>query len=188
MAGRKVAIAAVLGVVALGSDGVWATASAADGEGSVFEEIPSIVLGTPNAKGMQSVLDELDARQRALDRRERSIEAREADLRQVEAQLEGRIDEVEALRAGLMELLEEADAQRETKVRTLVKMLSATRSKQGAAIMGELDDDLAVEVFERMNTAKAGKIMAAMDPARAAKLAEMLTEEPLQQLDGEDQG
>ncbi len=177
MRGRRVALGIAL-ATALGVGG-WATARAADGD-SVFAKVPSIVLGTPNAKGMQSVLDELDARQRALDRRERSIEAREADLRQVESQLEGRIEEVEVLREGLMELLEEADQARESKVQSLVKMLAATRSKQGAAIMSALDDELAVEVLERMNTGKAGKLLAAMDPERAAKLAEMMTVTPLE--------
>jgi len=134
------------------------------------------------SRGMRAVIDALKSRERALDRRERSIDAREADLRQVETELEERLAELQALRESLSVMLEESDEVREERVRQLTKMVEAMRSKQAAGVFAELDDDLAVQVLRRMNKAKAGKTLAAMDPVRAALLSEMLTRSPVQEL------
>lgn len=133
-------------------------------------------------RGMRAVIDALKARERALERRERSIDAREADLRQVETELEERLAELKELRESLGGLMEESDEVREERVRQLTKMVEAMRSKQAAGVFAELDDDLAVQVLRRMNKAKAGKTLAAMDPVRAALLSEMLTQSPIQEL------
>ena len=105
--------------------------------------------------------------------------SREADLRKVEDQLEKRLLEMEKLREDLEKLLEQTDDQREEKVLSLVKMIESMRSAQGAGVMTVLDDNLAIEVLERMNKGKAGKMLAKMEPARAASLAEKLTRKPL---------
>ena len=142
---------------------------------------PSDVVSS-ESRGMRAVIDALKSRERAMDRRERSIDAREADLRQVETELEERLAELKALRESLAVMLEESDEVREERVRQLTKMVEAMRSKQAAGVFAELDDDLAVQVLRRMNKAKAGKTLAAMQPTRAALLSEMLTQSPIQEL------
>ncbi len=140
-------------------------------------------IGPADSRGIRSVIDGLKARERALERRERSIEIRESDLRQVESQLEERLGELQALRDELQGLLDESDVVREERIKALVKMVEAMRSKQAASVFAELDDELAVDVLERMNKKKAGKALAAMDPVRAARLSEQLTESPAQELE-----
>ena len=136
----------------------------------------------PRARASAEVLlGELDNRERALDRRETSLVAREEELRTLEAELQGRLEELEAVRTELNTLLEEADAEREVKVQGLVKMVEAMRGNQAAAVLVELDAELAVEVLDRMKTSKAGKALAAMPPDRAATLAERMTRRPLEQ-------
>ncbi len=132
------------------------------------------------SRGMQHILDALKTQERALDRREKSIEAREAELRRVEEELEGRLTELETLRVEIEALLDEGDEERQRRVRALVKMTESMRSAQAAALLSELDPDLAVEVLDEMNPAKAGKALASMDPPRAARLAEDLTLPTLQ--------
>ena len=135
-----------------------------------------------DSRGMRAVIDALKSRERALDRRERSIEARESDLRQVEAELDARLAELQELRETLKGLLEESDEVREARIRQLTKMVESMRSKQAAGVFAELDNELAVEVLRRMNKAKAGKALAAMEPARAAALGELLTRSPVQEM------
>lgn len=139
-------------------------------------------LGTPESRGMRAVIDALRDRERALDRRERSIETREADLRQVEADLQARMTELSALRDELKVLLDASDVAREERVKGLVKMVEAMRPNQAAEVFAALDDELAVDVLKRMNKAKAGKALAAMDPARASVLAEMMTRAPIEEV------
>lgn len=137
---------------------------------------------TPSAQspGLQQLADALETRERALERREATLQAREAELRQVEVELQGQVVELEALRAEIQVLLEQADGEREARVQALVKMTESMRSKDAAALLAEVDPDLAVEVLDRMNRTKAGKALAAMPAPTAAALAEDLTRPPLE--------
>lgn len=169
----------LLGVVTVGSvlltgaffsgwDPISSPAEAADA--STLQECPD-----PTSPGMREVLDALKSKERALERRAKSIEDREEDLRRVEEGLQGRLDELTALRDELRTLLEDADAEREERVKGLVKMVESMRAAQAATMVAELEDELAVDVLDRMNKGKAGKMLSKMDPAKAASLAEQLT-------------
>jgi len=158
----------ILLMLALGCAEAEATPSGLEGE---------VTCTTP---GMNQLLDALDSRERAMDRREQSIDARESELRAVEEELKGRIEELENLRTELQTLMSEGDAQRNERVEALIKMTESMRGAQAAAVLEEMDQDLAVEVLDGMNRGKAGKALAAMPPAKAAELAEALTLSPLQ--------
>jgi len=132
----------------------------------------------PETAGMREIIDALKARERALERREQSLIAREADLRQVEADLQTRLEDLQAERAKLEDLLLEADEAKDVRIRAIVKMVESMRSGDAAKMIEELNDDLAVSVLHRMNKTKAGKLLAAMEPRRAAFLAEKLAEAP----------
>ncbi len=154
-------------LLALGCQPAQATSSGLDGV-------------SPTSPGMNEVLDALEARERALDRREKSIEDRETELREVEDELQARLEELEAVRTEIQVLLDEGDQAREERVLALIKMTESMRSKQAAVFLTELDEDLAVEVLDGMNRTKAGKALALMQPAKAAKLAESLTLGPIE--------
>ena len=51
--------------------------------------------------------------------------------------------------------------------------------KAAAAIVGSVDERLAVEAMARLSSAKLGKILAAMEPAKSVPLAEKLAGEVL---------
>jgi flagellar motility protein MotE (MotC chaperone) len=132
----------------------------------------------PATAGMREIIDALKARERALERREQSLIARESDLRQVEVDLQTRLKDLRAERAKLELLLTKADEAKEVRIRAIVKMVESMRSGDAAKMVEELDDNLAVSVLHRMNKTKAGKLLAAVEPRRAAFLAEKLAESP----------
>jgi flagellar motility protein MotE (MotC chaperone) len=110
----------------------------------------------------------------ALKRREELVENEKQDLRAAEAALESRLVELQKLRDQIREMLTDLDGEREERVVNLVKMFESMRPKQAAAILEVTDDEIALEVLERMNQGKAGKTLAAMDANRAAGLAERI--------------
>jgi len=132
----------------------------------------------PETAGMREIIDSLKARERALERREQSMAARETDLRQVEADLQARLKDLQVERIKLEDLLEKADVAKDARIRAIVKMVESMRSGDAAKIIEELDNELAVSVLSRMNKTKAGKLLAAMEPRRAAFLAELLANKP----------
>jgi flagellar motility protein MotE (MotC chaperone) len=126
-------------------------------------------------QGAHALAEDLRGRGRELDAREASLRARAQQMSAAEARLDERLSQLEAARSAIEAQLAEGDAAREERVAALVKMVEAGRAAQVAAMFGALDDALAVDVLERMNRAKAGKLLAALPPQKAAALAAKLT-------------
>ena len=153
-------------VGALGGYGV-SVARGAPGEG------PMSVRATAD-QGKDRLYALLMRKDAALKRREELVENEKQDLRTAEAALETRLLELQKLRDQIREMLTDLDGEREERVASLVKMFESMRPKQAAAILEVTDDEIALEVLERMNRGKAGKTLAAMEPKRAAALAERI--------------
>jgi flagellar motility protein MotE (MotC chaperone) len=124
--------------------------------------------------GREQILALLERKERALERREATVAAREADLRAAEEQLQKRLAELQSLRDEVRKDLVTLDEDREKRVVHLVKMFESMRAPQAAAILAVTEDAIALEVLERMNRSKAGKVLAAMPPDRASALAEQI--------------
>ena len=133
------------------------------------------------ARGAEAIMDLLEQKERGLARRESTLAAREADLRAAEEQVKSRLEQIESLRATITEQLADLDDRQESRVKSLVKMMESIRDKQAAAILAQTDEVIALEVLMRMNTAKAGKALAAMPAATAADFAARMGAPPLSQ-------
>jgi flagellar motility protein MotE (MotC chaperone) len=138
----------------------------------------SAELRTPSSEGMQWLMDKLRQKERSLDHREATLAAREADLRLAEQKLEERLEGLKSLRVELEAQLGALDEARETRVVGLVRMFEGMRSKDAAAILSATETDIAIEVLERMSRMKAGKVLAEMEPAQAASLANLFASTP----------
>jgi len=125
--------------------------------------------------GLQELAGRLNARDRALERRAASLGDREADLREAEQRLEVRLMEMETLRDEIDGKLAELDAIEERRRQQVTEMAERMRAKQSGPFLAEMDEDLAVDLLDRMQPSKAAKVLAAIPPAKAARLAEQLT-------------
>lgn len=137
------------------------------------------VVRSEQARGAEALMDLLEQRELALKRRETTLQAREADLRAAEEEVTKRLTDLQGLRDEITEMLTDLDAQQKARVTKLVKMMESVRDKQAAAILSVTDDTVALKVLMRMNVAKAGKALAAMEPARAAQFAQKMGAPPL---------
>ncbi len=125
--------------------------------------------------GNRELADQLRHRARELDEKEHSFDGRKAELTETEKRLDTRMDELKALRTEVSLSLDRADAAQDERVKGLVKMVESNRAASIAPMFAVLDESLAVEVLDRMNRQKAGKLLAALPPAKAASLADKLT-------------
>ena len=156
------------GAVALGQ-------SAENAEPTETEERSRMVADTMGGEGLERLARDLNARERALDHREKTIRSREEDLLAAEKRLQERLVEIEKMRDEIRLMYDGMEEQRLKKVDELVEMVEVMRAKDGAAFVAALEKDLAVAVLDRMQSAKAGKILAEMLPQVAAPLAERMT-------------
>jgi flagellar motility protein MotE (MotC chaperone) len=116
----------------------------------------------------------LQNRSLALEEREKLLKLRETELQDVEKRLIARIEDLKKLRADIGEQLTVAEQQKENKIDELVKMVESNRASAISSMFEALDEDLAVQVLDRMSASKAGKLLAAISPIRAARLAEKM--------------
>jgi flagellar motility protein MotE (MotC chaperone) len=126
--------------------------------------------------GTRQLGEELSRRSRQLDERERTMADRESELRDAETRLEQRMQALAEARTQLEAQLQEADAERDARLTALVKMVESNRATSIAPMFGQLESDLAVQVLDRMNRKKAGKLLAVLPADAAASLAEKMTE------------
>jgi flagellar motility protein MotE (MotC chaperone) len=116
---------------------------------------------------VQELKKDLAKRDAELKRREDEIAAKETAVTEELKQLDTVRDEIKQAQ-GL------GDAKSEEKVGKLVETFESMSPKAAAIIVSAVDERLAVEAMARLSSAKLGKILAAMDPAKSAPLAEKL--------------
>ncbi len=173
----RVVCVGVLGAGLFGTH-VYAEEGAEGAEGADETEdvgvtVPASVEPIGSA-GLRDLALHLKVRESAIERRESGFQDREDDLHAVEERLEARITELTALRDEIGGQLAQVDTKTAERRDGLVKMFEGMRSKDAAAVLTQLDRELATEVLDNMNRTKAGKLLAAMSPSAAARLAERM--------------
>jgi flagellar motility protein MotE (MotC chaperone) len=154
---------------------------AATAMGSPGSKSTGTSVRSEQARGAEAIMDLLEERERGLKRREATLKAREEDLKAAEKEVSKRLAELQILRDTITGQLSELDGQQKDRVTKLVKMIASVRDKQAAAILAATDADVALDVLMRMNTSKAGKALAAMDPSVAAVFVKKMGATPLKQ-------
>jgi len=116
---------------------------------------------------VQELKKDLAKRDADLKRREDEISAKEAAVAEELKKLDSVRDEIKSAHSL-------GDAKGEEKIGKLVETFETMSPKSAAAIVASVDERLAVEAMGRLSSAKLGKILAAMDPAKSASLTEKL--------------
>ena len=159
--------------------GVTGRAGAASGELGLSRYVPDpaavLRLCGQEQVGTRELAGELARRDRALKERDQTLAARESELAEAEKRLDARLAELSALRSEVSKRLDEADEDRTKRLAGLVTMVEKNRAGDIAPMFAALDEALAVQVLERMNRAKAGKLIAVLEPGLAARLAAAMT-------------
>jgi len=123
------------------------------------------------------LFEDLSARRKALEERERELSVREALLKTAEKEIEQKYNELLSLRTEIQDLLKEQSAEEKARVASLVKIYEGMKPKDAARIFNTLDMDVLLSVVSRMSERKSAPILASMEPERARTLTLMLMEQ-----------
>lgn len=123
-----------------------------------------------------NVLHQLASRRAELERREAALDTRAKLLRATEQRIESKIAELKEMQVTITRLLKKHDAEKEAKLRSVVKIYEKMKPKHAARIFEELDMGILLDVVERMREASAAPIMAKMSPAKAKAVTAALAE------------
>lgn len=118
----------------------------------------------------------LTQRAEEIGRREAAVKREEEKLKDLKKEMEQRIAHLEKLKTDVEASLKKVEDEREQNFRHLVKVYESMPPEEAAARMEKLDDKVALALLSRMKGKTAGKILAAVDATRAARLSEALAE------------
>jgi flagellar motility protein MotE (MotC chaperone) len=116
------------------------------------------------------VLQNLAARRQELDARGREIDMREKLLKASEQRIDERIAELKGIESNIQSLLQQRDQAQETELLSLVKVYEGMKPADAARIFDKLDMDILLPVAQRMKPPKISPVLAAMDADAAKRL------------------
>ena len=123
----------------------------------------------------QEVLDMLNQRQRAVERREEAMRTEEARLLSLKKDIEHLLArQIQLSKTGPNGKLKPADAESASKttVDQVVKMYETMPPEEAAVRLERLPTEMALEVLRSLKGKTAGTILASVKPEKAAKLTE----------------
>lgn len=116
------------------------------------------------------VLRQLAARREQLEARDRDLDKREALLKAAESRIDAKALALRELQLQVSRLLKAHDEQQDEKVASLARLYASMKPKDAAAILQTLDLEALLLVAERIKERKLAPILAEMNPARARDL------------------
>jgi flagellar motility protein MotE (MotC chaperone) len=132
----------------------------------------------PQPAGREQVIQDLgfnaEDRMEILRRREQRLDAREAELKELEGRVQERIRQLEEIHSVIRNDLAAYRVVSGERIKQLVKIYSSMKPNAAAALMNNIETDVAVEVFLGLKGEVAGGILSYMDPAKAALITQRL--------------
>ncbi|TCK60012.1 MotE family protein [Seleniivibrio woodruffii] len=136
-----------------------------------------------NLADLQAISKQLDVRKKELDNREKAVRQKEDRLKALEDNLIQKEIDIRKMQEAVNARLKEIKVQEDANLDKLAKDYNSAKAKSAAQVIVKMDLDKAVQLFQRLPSMTAGKILSAMgtlDPAFAAKISEKLTPEKIQ--------
>ncbi len=124
----------------------------------------------------KEVLMQLDARRVELEQRREALDRRELELKNQAQTLTERLAELRGLTSKLQELRRERETKQEGRLAQLANVYGAMDPNEASILISRLEDNIALELLERMPEKKMGQVLAVMEKARAIDLTKLLSE------------
>jgi flagellar motility protein MotE (MotC chaperone) len=151
-----------------------AAAESADAGAKAAQEATSPLMFTPSELDVLQQLsdrrEQLEARDRAISRKESLLKVSEERIEQKIAELNTMRQEMLGIRDEIKTLLGQVDEKEAKEVTRLVKIYETMKPKDAARIFDTLDMPVLMQVISRMKEAKTAPILAAMQAEKAKQV------------------
>ena len=105
------------------------------------------------------------------EKKEKKLALKEIELKTMAGEVDKKLAQLQTVRDQLRRLLEQKDEVDIQRVKGLSKMYEKMESAQGAVLLAELDQELAVKILAGMKSKSAGQLLGNMPPAKATELS-----------------
>lgn len=116
----------------------------------------------------------IERKQAELNNREDAVKREEERMAALRREVEERIEKYTKLLAQIEKALNKLEQVKNERLDSIVKSYESMPPEDAAARIASLDRETAVSIMQRMKSRKAGAVMAAMQPAKAAELTKAL--------------
>lgn len=123
------------------------------------------------------VLKNLSKRREDLDRWADNIQVKEATLAATEKRIGEKIDQINAMKREVSDLLAQYNAKEDAKLKSLVKIYENMKPKDAARIFNDMEMPVLLLVIDKMSEKKAAPILADMEPRKAKQITVELAEQ-----------
>lgn len=120
---------------------------------------------------------DLLARRQELDAREKELQKREALVTATRDEIKSKVQELTSLKTEIQSLLKKQTDEEQANVTRLVRIYEGMKPKDAARIFNALDMDVLIAVVSKMSEKKSALILAAMEAEKARSLTMMLSEQ-----------
>lgn len=148
--------------------------AAGDGSSTLPTEAPQLKQGRVFSDTEVQMLLDLDQQRIEMERRAQALELREKLVDLMEKRLNGRVVELETLKGELEKLMTSVSGKDDKELVQLAGIYGAMKPAAAATVLNRLDNAIVLDVLVRMPAKKSGKLMEAIDPAKARYLSEMM--------------
>jgi flagellar motility protein MotE (MotC chaperone) len=128
------------------------------------EPIPSV------SPAERAILERLQSRRQELDARAREIDIRESLLKAAEKRIEGRVDELKGVEAGIKTATDQKTDADAARFKGIVTMYESMKPKDAAKIFDRLEMPVLFEIASQIAPRKMSDILGLMQPEAAERL------------------
>jgi flagellar motility protein MotE (MotC chaperone) len=140
--------------------------------GLVFALSGVLILGLPHVHGQEDPGKILEQKRQELAEKERRLKNEEERIKNIEKEVENKVQKLNQLLSQVEMALKKLAEVRSERIEHLVKTFEAMPPEDAAVRLSSLEKSLAIQILFKMNSKKAGPVMALMEPKKVAEITE----------------
>jgi flagellar motility protein MotE (MotC chaperone) len=117
----------------------------------------------------------LEQKRQELNEKEKRLKSEEERVKNIEKEVEGKIQKLNQILSQIESSLKKLAEVRTERIDHLVKTFEAMPPEEAAVRLSALDKLLAVQIIYKMNSKKAGPVMALMEPKKVSEITEAIS-------------
>lgn len=122
----------------------------------------------------ESAIADMETREERVQEAEAAVAKKETELKALQIAIQEQLSQLDEAKKQIQGIKHQEIAKNEEKVKKLIDTFETMSPKAAAQVVAKVDEEIAVTTLARLSTIKAGKILAAMDPSKSARLSERM--------------
>lgn len=143
--------------------------------GLVFFLSGVLIINLPLGHSQEDPGKVIEQKRQELTEKERRLKNEEERIKNIEKEVDAKIQRLNQLLSQIEGALKKLSETRSERIDHLVKTFEAMPPEEAAIRLSNLDKSLAVQIIFKMNSKKAGPIMAMMEPKKVVEITEAIS-------------